>query len=275
MWSSIALPGRIIKNFLKHRCFLLAAAISFYTTLSLIPLLLLLISIFGYIMQVSTPLRELLLRYIHNFFPASEDLFVRSLTQIVREKGIMGGIGLMALFWIAYVVFFSIEHALNTIWEVRKGSGGWWSPFKFWLIFTFTSVLFTLTVIISSLFTFLSKKSIPLIGYSMAELGLFKIIYGKLIPLVTIFLLFLFLYKIVPAKKIKYQHAALGALVGALLWQLAKLGFDWYIIKFLNLNLFYGSFGAIVMLLLWIYYSWAIFLLGAELIVALWYKSSQ
>lgn len=274
MWQFIALPGRTIKNFLKHRGFLLAAAISFYTTLSIIPLLLLLISIFGYLMETYAPLRDLLLRYLHNFFPASEDIFVRSLTKIVKEKELMGGIGLLALFWIAYIVYFSIEHALNTIWDVRKGPGVWWSPLKFWLIFTFTSVLLTLTVIISSFITFISRKSLPLIGNLMTELGVFKIITGKLIPVITIFLLFFFLYKIVPAKRIKYHHAALGAVFGALLWKLAKIGFDWYIVKFLNLNQFYGSFGAIVMLLLWIYYSWAIFLLGAELIVALWYKTA-
>lgn len=274
MWQVFTLPGRTLKNFLKHRGFLLAAAISFYTTLSLIPLLLLLISIFGYLLEVYAPLKDLLLRYIHNFFPESEKLFVHSLTKIVNEKELMGGIGLLALFWVAYVLYFSIEHALNTIWEVKKGAGVWWSTLKFWLIFTFTSLVFTLTVALNSLLTFLSHKSLPVIGNVVAEIGLFKILSSKLLPIFTIFLLFFLLYKIIPAKSIKYGHAALGALLGALLWKLAKLAFDWYIVKYLNLDQFYGSFGAIVMLLLWIYYSWVIFLVGAELIVALWYKKT-
>lgn len=274
MWQAITLPGRVIKNFLKHRGFLLAAAISFYTTLSLIPLLLLLISLYGYIMEAYAPLKDMLLRYVHNFFPASEDLFMRSLTKIVKEKELMGGIGLLALFWIAYIVYFSIEHALNTIWEVRKGVGVWWSTLKFPLVFTFTSVLFTLTVLISSILILLSKRSLPVVGKVIGGMGLFKMISIKLLPMLTIFLLFLFLYKIVPGKKIKYRHAVIGAVFGACLWKLAKMVFDWYIIQFLNLNEFYGSFGAIVILLLWIYYSWAIFLLGAELIVALWYKTT-
>lgn len=274
MWQVFTLPGRTLKNFLKHRGFLLAAAISFYTTLSLIPLLLLLISIFGYLLEVYAPLKDLLLRYIHNFFPESEKLFVHSLTKIVNEKELMGGIGLLALFWVAYVLYFSIEHALNTIWEMKKGAGVWWSTLKFWLIFTFTSLIFTLTVVLNSLLTFLSHKSLPVIGNMVTEIGLFKILSSKLLPIFTIFLLFFLLYKIIPAKSIKYGHAALGALLGALLWKLAKLAFDWYIVKYLNLDQFYGSFGAIVMLLLWIYYSWVIFLVGAELIVALWYKKT-
>jgi membrane protein len=76
--------------------------------------------------------------------------------------------------------------------------------------------------------------------------------------------MFYLLYKFMPNRKIQTKIAFFGALSAGFLWELAKQGFRLYFFNVVDLNKFYGSFGLLLALVLWVYYSCIVFILGAE-----------
>ncbi len=79
------------------------------------------------------------------------------------------------------------------------------------------------------------------------------------------FCLFFCLYKFIPNRRIQTRTALYAALAASVLWEMAKLGFRHYLFKVVDLGQFYGSFGLLFALVLWVYYSCIVFILGAEM----------
>ena len=83
--------------------------------------------------------------------------------------------------------------------------------------------------------------------------------------MLVITLLFVLLYQFLPARAVPWRSALTGAIVAALLWELTKIGFSYFLLHANSYNRLYGSLGSLVALVVWAYYSMAILLLGAEI----------
>jgi len=213
--------------------------------------------------------------------------FVQSLMQFVkglnvRQIGIWGAI---FLFISVLSLLGSAEHSFNKIWGISRGRPILKKLSSYWTIVTFGPIFITVSLTLSASLSALTASKAKGLGESLIVLGkripvleyfstiannfvqFFGFIITGLFPFCCSWAAFLLVYYFLPNTKVKFKSAAMGGLIGAFLFELAKPGYTWYVQYFAsasNINKAYGALGVIPIFLLWVYIVWLIVLLGAE-----------
>jgi len=261
-WSLI--KGTFVHTFYVDNVSIMAAAISFYAMLSIIPLLLIFVAISGYVLQSSEVAFQKVLNLLLKVIPASASDITGFLSDFVNKKAVFGIIGIGGLTWAASRIFSVVENSLNIVWRVDKGRPYLKSKLLSIVLVPLSVVVLVASVLLTVLYTIVTHRTIPLLNLSLQEIGYTTKILQIGIPLCLGILLFFLLYKAIPNRKIPTSAAFAGALFAGVSWEVAKLLFDLYIRHYTNLERIYGSFGTLVVVLLWIFYSAFIVLVGAE-----------
>ena len=154
---------------------------------------------------------------------------------------------------------------MNVVWKVRKGRGYWHSKFISLLLVPISVLIMLSSLAFTAFYTVAKDLNIPLIGLKVSEAALTSKLFAILLPLVLGFIMFFLIYKIIPYRKIDTKAALIGAICASSLWEAAKFLFDIYIKNYANFQKIYGSFGTLVVMFFWIYYSSFIVLIGAEI----------
>ena len=255
------------KGFNRDKCQLRAAALTFYSILSLIPILAMVFGIakgFGFEQKLELLLQE---KIASRDMVAQEGLdWVISKAKLLLEStrgSLIAGVGLIVLMWAATRVLRHIEAALNDIWEI-KNSRPWIRNFTDLLsIMVVAPILFILaqstTVFITAIIQDLSK-GMKLLGH------LFLLI--KLVPFGLIWLLFTMIYVVVPNTKVNFKSALVAGVIVGTIFQLSQWIFFKSQMGISKYNAIYGSFAFLPLLLIWIQTAWLILLLGAEIAFA-------
>jgi len=238
----------------------LAGAVSFFALMSFIPMLFLMINVFANVMGHSQAMQDAVLNYVKTIYPMVGPVLKREVARVVGHKE-AGWISLFVFLWLGSIVFESLDYSINVIFKSAHKRR-----------FLTGKLLSFGLVVMSGIFSFASfllvyiPKSLRREGI-VAESGLPELlmngVFIHILPFLLTFLSFMFLFKVIPKMKIKYIQAATGALIASLLWEAAKYAFAWYMGNVADISI-YGSFSAIVLFLLWIYYSSSILLLVAE-----------
>jgi len=255
--------GKSISAFLKDECFYLAGAISYFSIMSLVPLSLLIVALFGYLLGGNQDIYHYILTRLVNFFPAVTTGITKELGKIITYKGI-STITIFVYGFLSLQLFYSMEHAMNVIFEIPRK--------RHFLISILLSIFIVTLVIVFLLFSFtLSSAAGALKQYPVEAFGV-KIGYRAgiflkyIAPFILVLMTFTAIYIIIPRVKISLGNAFSGALFVTILWEFAKHFFTWYVRHVIPLGTIYGSLTTFILFLLWVYYSSCIFLLGAELV---------
>ena len=255
------------KGFNRDKCQLRAAALTFYSILSLIPILAMVFGIakgFGFEQTLELLLQE---KIASRDMVAQEGLdWIISKAKLLLEStrgSLIAGVGLVVLMWAATRVLRHIEAALNDIWEI-KNSRPWIRNLTDLLsIMVVAPILFILaqstTVFITAIIQDLSK-GMKLLGH------LFLLI--KLVPFGLIWLLFTMIYVVVPNTKVNFKSALVAGIIVGTTFQLSQWIFFKSQMGISKYNAIYGSFAFLPLLLIWIQTAWLILLLGAEIAFA-------
>lgn len=239
-----------------------AAAMAFYGLLSFGPVIMVILAFGGMILSERSDLADALAQQITLVFPAAEEGFLQHLTVLASQAKVYGLLGLAGLLWSGSRVFASLDSSLNDIWRVKKTRPYWQQRllsiglvpllllvFLGLLAFTSTQNLIQGTLLARSS----GAAVVPLLSEFTTHVAP---------PLLSWVVLFA-LYWLLPARRILVRSALLGSAVAAFLWQLARLGFDFYLRNFNKLDTVYGAAAGLVILMLWIYYSAMTLLVGA------------
>ncbi|MGR5943217.1 virulence factor BrkB family protein [Enterobacter sp. C4G1] len=238
----------------------LAGNLAYVSLLSLVPLVAVvfaLFSAFPMFADVSLQLRHFIFA---NFIPATGDVIQNYIEQFVANSNKMTAVGACGLIVTALLLMYAIDSALNTIWRSKRIRPRVYSFAVYWMILTLGPLLAGASLAISSYLLSLRWAS-ELNGVIDNVLRLF--------PLVLSWLSFWLLYSVVPTTRVPNRDAVLGALVAAVLFELGKKGFALYITMFPSYQLIYGVLAVIPILFVWVYWTWCIVLLGAEITVTL------
>jgi membrane protein len=256
---------RIATAYNRHLGGLMAAAVSFYGLLSIIPLLSVAVAVLGWIVGGPDQALARIKEVLGDYLPASETVLLDTLAEIKRESGLLGLLGLAGLLISASAIYTHLEVAFNQTWDVPVPRS--WLRQRLVAIGTslLTLALLLTTIAITSLLTFLQRFRIPGTGIRAEYIPFLWHIAGYIVPLCLSVMMFALLYKIIPNRPIRWREALAGGLFAGSAWELSKHLFALYLSHFGNYSRVYGSLGGIVILMVWTFYSSMILFLGAEI----------
>jgi len=247
----------------KHENGMRAAALAYYSLLSLFPLLLLLIAIASRALTSSVA-QEQVLAVVRRVAPMATDLVARNIKLVLAERGTISAVAAVGLAWSASSFFSALIHSLERVWTVEQGRAFWHHRlFSLALVFGVV-VLFLVSLLLSVLLSLL-----PRLIASLLPFGAGLVLRGwqyvpSLIPMGLDVLVYVALYAFLPARRPPWPAVWAGGIVAGLGWGGLKVGFAWYLANFARYGLVYGTLSTLVAFLFWVYLSAVVLLLGAE-----------
>jgi membrane protein len=261
---SIAGVHALVRRFSDHQGLLLASALSFSFLLCLAPVALLLVAAAGFLLQ-SGDIAAYVLQTASSLVPGYSVEVSAALAVLTRERTVSGALGGIGLVTFATQLFTLTRTLMNIAFRVERRRS-LIHGFVFDLFALAVAGLLAVVLCGALLATFalggLARQFIPpdvLPALRWGRMAALALLYATLIGLLF------FVYRAFPNVTVRARPAAIAALAVAALWEVARLAFGAYLTAFGTYGRLYGSFGVLVATLVWIYYSAAIFLLGAEL----------
>ena len=251
----------IYYKFREKDIFTLAAAVAFYAFLSVFPFLIMLLYASSLFLKEAVSVEKIKLT-LRLFPPSVIDTVIANLENIIRSGQILSLISFLFLIYFAFNVFTHLEQALNNIFRVDKKNGGWMGTLKAFSFFLITAFFLLASFLTGNAFLILAAKleRIPLVNsYIVILLG----------HMVVESFFFALSYKFFSRRKLSFKSIMAGGLAATILWELLKHIFGVYIVRIKIYSIIYGSIGSLVLLMLWLYYSILVYLLGAEIALEL------
>ncbi len=244
-----------------------AAQVAFYFSFSIFPLLLFLVSVFGIVLESSDGLRSELYVYLYQLMPPSAYRLVQKTVEEVVENSSSGKLtfGLFVTLWSASAGVDSIRSALNGIFGLKETRSYFWTKAQ--------SLLLTLLVIAVvaaalgsvfygwQLFEFLLRQ----VGLQVTSPLVLGAIQWISVLVVVLFLCDVFYSWVPDFKKLKWHFVTTGSLVAITLWLIFSGLFRLYLEFFNTYNRTYGSLGAVIILMLWLYLASVALLIGGAI----------
>lgn len=251
------------RGFDEDKCSLRASALTFYSLLSVVPLVALLFGIakgFG--------IQKALENELFDKFKGQELVITQIVTwaQTMLEStrgGIIAGFGVAFLFWLIIRLLGNIEKSFNDIWGVNKARRLSRKLTDYLAIMFICPVLLVMassvTIFITTQITHITER-IKLLG-PISPLIIFSL---KALPYCFIWLLFTFIYIFMPNTKVRFQSALLGGIVAGTVFEIVQWAYITFQIGVTRYGAIYGSFAALPLFFIWLQLSWLIVLFGSE-----------
>ena len=238
-----------------------AASLTYTTLLALVPLftvMLIMLKAFPMFSQLSERFKQFM---THTLVPSGVSHVETYLQEFSNKAGNLTIIGILLLAASALLLMMTIEKTFNRIWQVKKQRPLLFRLLMYWTVITLGPLGIGL---MSSLWTFVFKPSDFLLSHPVWAMTLFTIT-----SILFYTVLLAFLYRIVPNAFVPVHHAMLGGFLTAVVFEIVRRGFGWYVHHFNSYELIYGTFAIIPLFLIWLFFLWAIVLGGAVLTAGL------
>ncbi len=252
-----------IRGFDEDKCQLRASALTFYSLISIVPVLAMAFGIakgFGFEKVLEAQLREKLSGHeeiLNNVIAFSHSLLQNT------QGGLIAGVGLVMLFWAVLKVLGHIEYSFNDIWGVKQQR----SLSRKFADYLSLMLVCPVMLILSGGVTVFITTQVELILEKFAILGgfspiVFFILEG--LPYTMMWGLFTFLYLFMPNTKVRFASAFIAGILAGTIFQAVQWGYITFQVGVVKYNAIYGSFAALPLFLVWLQASWLIVLYGAE-----------
>jgi membrane protein len=248
----------VFKHFVANQGVRNAAALTYTTLFAVVPLMTVTYAMLAAIPSVQGAGDGLQTWIFDNFVPTTGQVVQDYLSGFADQAKSLTGVGIAMLILTSIMMMKTIENAFNFIWRVKEPRKGLSSFLLYWAVLSLGPILIGLGLVLTSYIT-----SLSLISSATELVGKQRVL--SLVPVVMSCMAFTLLYMAVPNCRVPFKSAALGGIVVALLFEGAKRGFTLFVAEFPSYQLIYGAFAAFPLFLLWVFLSWIIILMGAEL----------
>ena len=241
----------------------MAAGVAYYAILSLFPLTMGLIALFSLFLESENVQAELF-GFFQTYLPASVGALEDNIESLGRVRGFLGILSLLGLFWTASAMFGAVSRAVNRAWDVHEDRNFVIDKLRHIGMAMSVGVLFLLSVSTTTALQTLGGIELPVVG-RLAFLENAGINVGtRFLPFIFSLSIFLMIYKITPNTTTRWKYVWPGALLAAILFDMGKSLFVFYMDNFADYEKVYGSLGSVITLMIWTYASAFILIIGAE-----------
>jgi membrane protein len=251
------------QQFRADRSFEAAGALSYTSLLALVPLMAVMfgvISAFPVFERWANDVEDYIFT---NFVPAAGDVVREYLLDFVGNTAGLTSAGTVFLIITAIFLMATIEKSLNRIWRVRSNRRPANRLVIYWAALTLGPLLMGASLALTSYLAALHALAPEMVRGALQGL----ILHAT--PFFVALVGFALLFIIVPNRRVRWHHALMGALLSAILFEMAKRGFVYFVSNFPTYELLYGALATVPLFLVWIFVSWVVVLLGASVAAAL------
>jgi membrane protein len=268
-WKTLwLLSKRTVGQFSADNCPQLAAAISYYVLFSIVPLLILLVSVFGFVVR-DNDIQQEVIDQVMEATPLEqregENLVSDTLQGVSRVSGALTIVGVLGMAWSSSAMFGAVRRGLNTVWKADMPRPIVQQKLIDLAMMAGLGLLLAASIAGTTGLRIIRELSDEALGPLSTGTSIFWSLLPFVLPGVISLAVFVLIYRYVPNAPNRLGDLWPGALLATVLFETMKNGFALYVAKFNNYDLIYGSLGAAMLFLLWTYLTANILLLGAEL----------
>ncbi|MFW2438886.1 MAG: YihY/virulence factor BrkB family protein [Arenicellales bacterium] len=248
---------QVLNGFRANQGFLLSGAIAYYTLLSIIPMMALILAVLS---QFTAPeeLLAVLRDYLVLVTPGQTDAVVNQVDVFLQKSKVIGIVGFVLLLFFSSFAFTALENAMSVIFFHRVSIKR-----RHFLVSAVIPYIYILLLAIGLLVV--SMVSGYLRSYEWPQ-GLMETMFVYLLGFCGEVLLLTSLYLVMPVGRLSLRHALIGGITAALLWEITRHILVWYFSTLSLVNLIYGAFSAAIVILISLEAAAIILLLGAQVI---------
>ena len=243
-----------VVSFLDKELTLFAASLSFYTIFTIVPLLLVAMSLVTALPSFNEIYLKLQSYIFSNLMPVNSDLMMRQINAFLQNSSKLGVVGTVTVIAASLLFFQNFEYIANRIFKTKQRSV-WESIATYWTLITLTPLAMGVSFYITAKLAAMMAQSELTSGIDLLSFVPYLITWG----------LFFVIFQIAANTKIDPKASAVSSFVTSVVFNLAKNGFVFYVVTNRSYATMYGSFAVLIFLFLWIYVSWIVFIYGLKL----------
>lgn len=258
------LAALVFNGFIQHDLMTRAAALTYTTVFALVPMLAVALAMFKAFGGVEHA-TSVLLPYASQYLAVGvRDDFAGWLEEILANVsgGAIGAVGFLFLILASFSLLLSMEEVFDQIWGVKRSRGYLHRFVIYWFVLTITPLILFAVSVPSVL------KQLEPLRWILDQTGTGEFFFTVLLPLGFVCLAFGVMYSVLASARIPWRAAVIGGLFSGMLWSAAVYAYAYYAQNSEFYSTVYGSLSAIPVFLFWLYLSWLIVLLGAQVAFA-------
>jgi len=257
----------VIKQFRANQGVLLAGAVAYYTLLSLVPLLILILLALSHVVPEDRLLLTLS-EYLEFVVPGQSTAVVEEVRTFLAHKQAIGSILFVTMLFFSALAFTILENAMSVIFYHRvkiKRRHFLVSAVMPYLFILFLGVGLLIVTVLSGILQFVGTRSIIILGqpHSLDQVSIFLLyvvgVTGEILLLTAI-------YFVMPVGRLSFRHALIGGATATILWELMRHILAWYYTTMSQIQLVYGSLTTAIAVLLSVEIGALVLLVGAQVI---------
>jgi len=257
----------VTSGFRANQGLLLAGAVAYYTLLSMVPMLALILVLLSQI-QESSELLDTLHYYLALIAPGQVDALINQISLFLDNWKVVGGVGLLILLFFSSLAFTVLENAMSVIFfhrvAIKRRHFLMSAIIPYFFILLLAAGLLLVSAVSGSLHA-LDASSIALMGHVWSLSGVEKtLVY--LLGIIGETLLLTSLYLVMPVGRLELRHALIGGITAVVLWEITRQFLVWYFSTLSLVNVVYGTFATAIIILITLEVAATILLIGAQVI---------
>jgi membrane protein len=256
-----------LKGFRANQGLLLAGAVAYYTLLSVVPLLILIVIALSHVID-QADLMSTLGRYLEWLVPGQSKAVVAELATFVEHRQVIGVVLLVTMIFFSSLAFAVLENAMSVIFfhrlalRKRRFVVSALLPYLYILLL---GIGFLVITLVSGVLRAIGEEHIEFLGRTWSLGGVSGVLLYLLGLSGEIFIL-TSIYLVMPVGRLQWRHALVGGVTAALLWEVTRHVLVWYFARLSQMTVVYGSFTTSIVVLLSLEIGATALLLGAQAI---------